>query len=239
MVSFFPLQKRPIFAKYRRNSAGNVRFLLFNQDRMKLADLIQEGEHLQQDFKFAVSDSRKISRSLVAFANTAGGRLLIGVKDNGAVAGIRSDEEFYMIESAAQLYAYPEIPFTTKTWEVNGKTVLQVDVEESERKPHFVKNHDGTLAAFIRIADQSIQAPQVLVRAWEKQRQPRGALVRYSRSEEILFRLLQEKTFVRVSDLRRKARISLREAEETLSNLILFEVISYHYVDHEFLYQLS
>lgn len=45
------------------------------------------------DFKFEISDSKKIARSLVAFANTDGGRLLIGVKDNGVISGIRSEEE--------------------------------------------------------------------------------------------------------------------------------------------------
>ena len=63
--------------------------------------LIAEGEHQQQDFKFEISDARKIAKSLSAFANTEGGRLLIGVKDNGKIAGIRSDEEKYMMEAAA------------------------------------------------------------------------------------------------------------------------------------------
>ena len=45
--------------------------------------LIAEGEHQQQDFKFEISDARKIAKTLSAFANTDGGRLLIGVKDNG------------------------------------------------------------------------------------------------------------------------------------------------------------
>ena len=43
-----------------------------------ISSLILEGEHQQQDFKFGITDSRKIARSLVAFANTDGGRLLIG-----------------------------------------------------------------------------------------------------------------------------------------------------------------
>lgn len=45
--------------------------------------LVAEGEHIHQDFKFAISDARKIAKSLSAFANTEGGRLLVGVKDNG------------------------------------------------------------------------------------------------------------------------------------------------------------
>ena len=52
---------------------------------------IREGEHQQQDFKFRIDDSKKIAVSLVAFANTDGGRLLIGVKDNGRIAGCRTD----------------------------------------------------------------------------------------------------------------------------------------------------
>ena len=52
--------------------------------------LIAEGEHQQQDFKFEISDARKIARTLSAFSNTDGGRLLIGVKDNGKIAGVRS-----------------------------------------------------------------------------------------------------------------------------------------------------
>ena len=58
--------------------------------------LISEGEHVHQDFKFEISDARKIAKSISAFANTEGGRLLVGVKDNGKIAGVRSEEEIYM-----------------------------------------------------------------------------------------------------------------------------------------------
>ena len=64
--------------------------------------MIAEGEHQQQDFKTRIDDSRKIARTLVAFANADGGRLLIGVKDNGTVSGVRVDEELHMVEAAAE-----------------------------------------------------------------------------------------------------------------------------------------
>ena len=69
--------------------------------------LIEQGEHQQLDFKFEVSDSKKIARTLSAFANTDGGRLLIGVKDNGNISGVRSEEEYYMIEAASKMYTRP------------------------------------------------------------------------------------------------------------------------------------
>ena len=67
-------------------------------DTQYIRQLVSEGEHCHQDFKFEISDARKIARSLSAFANTEGGRLLVGVKDNGKIAGIRSEEEIYMID---------------------------------------------------------------------------------------------------------------------------------------------
>ena len=94
--------------------------------------LIEQGEHQQLDFKFEVSDSKKIARTLSAFANTDGGRLLIGVKDNGAISGVRSEEEYYMIEAASKMYTHPEVPFTAKRWDVNGKTVLEVYIAPIE-----------------------------------------------------------------------------------------------------------
>ena len=60
--------------------------------------MIAEGEHQQQDFKTRIDDSRKIARTLVAFANADGGRLLVGVKDNGTVSGVRVDEELHMVK---------------------------------------------------------------------------------------------------------------------------------------------
>ena len=91
-----------------------------------IKNLIKSGENQQLDFKFEISDSRKIARTLVAFSNTDGGTLLIGVKDNGRISGIRSDEEFFMVQAAAGMYCRPEINFESKRWVVEGKTVLEI-----------------------------------------------------------------------------------------------------------------
>ncbi len=53
-------------------------------DKRYLQTLIREGEHQQQDFKYRVSDAMKLAKSVSAFANTDGGRLLIGVRDGDA-----------------------------------------------------------------------------------------------------------------------------------------------------------
>ena len=82
--------------------------------------LIAEGEHEQQDFKFQISDAHKIAHSISAFANNAGGRLLVGVKDNGSIAGLRSEEDLYMLEAAAQLYCRPAVELEMTAFACEG-----------------------------------------------------------------------------------------------------------------------
>jgi len=53
-------------------------------------EMIREGEHVSQDFKYFLSDTRKDCRTLAAFANSKGGRLLVGVKDNGNIVGLKT-----------------------------------------------------------------------------------------------------------------------------------------------------
>ena len=104
-----------------------------------LYKLIDEGEHQQQDFKYCINDSKKIAKSLVAFANTDGGRLLIGVKDNGKIIGMSTDEEYYMVESAAKIYSNPPIDFSTQQWQEEGKTVLEISNRTKFFKTPFCK----------------------------------------------------------------------------------------------------
>jgi predicted HTH transcriptional regulator len=190
-----------------------------------IQSLILEGEHQQQDFKFGITDSRKIARSLVAFANTDGGRLLIGVKDNGVIAGVRTDEEYYMIESAAQLYSKPEIRFESKAWTEGGKTVLEVWVPPSPQRPHYVKEENGIWQAYVRSRDENIQADEVLIAVWQKKKIKKGALIRYSKPEESLFALLREQDRITLREFRKKARLSSRIAIETLATLIILGLI--------------
>ena len=92
-------------------------------DKQYLQRLISEGEHQQQDFKYRVSDARKLARSVSAFANTDGGRLLIGVRDDGHMSGVRSEEEIYMMHQAAYRYCRPEASIKFDTYHVDGRTV--------------------------------------------------------------------------------------------------------------------
>ena len=163
-----------------------------NSDKVYLQQLIAEGEHQQQDFKFEISDARKIARSLSAFSNTDGGRLLIGVKDNGRIAGVRSEEEIYMIEAAAKLYCRPNVEIGVLTYEVDGKTVLVAEIPKAEQKPVKVQDETGKYLAYVRIADENILATPVHLAVWRQKNSARGTLVKYTERAQLLLDYLAE-----------------------------------------------
>lgn len=199
--------------------------------------LIEQGEHQRQDFKFEVSDSRKIARTLSAFANTDGGRLLIGVKDNGAIAGVRSEEEYYMIEAASRMYTRPEVPFTATRWEVNGKTVLEIDIEPSRERPHLAPDKEGAYKAYIRVADENILANEVLVLAWKKRRTPEGRLLRLSKPVELLLDWLDTRPYISAGGFCRLAHINYHVARGILSDLMAIGTLDYVVVDGHIAYK--
>ncbi len=131
-----------------------------------IKELISQGEGLHLDFKFEVSDAPKIARSLVAFANTNGGKLLIGVNDNGIIKGVQSEEEFFMIENAANNYCQPKVTFNSKEWTIKGKTVLEVSIPFSQDYPHKAPDQGGKYKVFRRFEDQNILADSILVKLW-------------------------------------------------------------------------
>ncbi len=187
--------------------------------------LIQEGEHRQQDFKYCINDSRKIAKSLVAFANTDGGRLLVGVKDNGKIAGIKTDEEFYMVEAAAKIYSNPPINFTTQQWQVEGKTVLEIQINQSVSKPHYAKDENGKWLAYLRINDENFLAHKIQIDVWKKQNSPVGIHFKYTDSEKFLIDYLKNNPEITFSRYIRLAHISRNKAEEVLTNFVLMDVI--------------
>lgn len=183
-------------------------------------NLISQGEHQQLDFKFQVNDSRKIARTLVAFANTDGGKLLIGVKDNGVIAGVRTDEEYHMIEAAAGMYCKPEIDFAFRPWNIDGKQVLEIDVPALKVKPAFVLTEEERWMAYVRVGDQNILATPLQIKLWKRQNSEQGTVIKYSDSERILMAYLNANPFITLSKFSRLADIPRYKAENILVNMI-------------------
>ena len=201
--------------------------------------LIAEGEHQQLDFKAEVSDARKIARSMVAFANTDGGRLLIGVKDDGSISGVKSEEEVFMLEKAAKFYCRPRIRMEIRRWETKKKSVIEVILLPSENRPHYSQEADGTWVVYIRVGDQNLVANKILLRVWEREKQHIDSVLRFSKVEETLLEYLHDHDTISFGSFCRLARIGGLEAEDVLVNLVSMKILRMKFSEKGVLYCLN
>lgn len=201
--------------------------------------LIAQGEHLHLDFKFQISDAAKIARSLVAFANTKGGKLLIGVKDNGAIAGVRSSEEYFMVEHAARQFCIPEVAFTSKEWKVEDKKVLEVSIPRSAHYPHKAPDPKGRYKAYFRYKDQNLLVNGVMMKVWKKKQSVENISIVYGENERKLLQYLEIHPHIDLDGLRALCQISKYKAENLLADFIIFELLEMIVTDDAIVFSLK
>ncbi|TNF39866.1 MAG: ATP-binding protein [Bacteroidetes bacterium] len=202
-------------------------------------NLISGGEGVNLDFKYCISDPGKIARTLSAFSNTAGGKLLIGVRDNGSLAGVRSDEEYYMIDAAARLHCEPEVSIITRTHTINGKTIMEVQVPRSTSIPVRARDEHGRWKAYFRQKDQNFMADRVILQVWRRSGKARGLLLRFEETENMLLNHLRGGEKITVQEFRNLAGINSRQAEKILSDFVLCGLIIYEASEKGIFYRLS
>ena len=163
-----------------------------------LQDMIAQGEHQQQDFKYKITDAPKLARSVSAFANTDGGRLLIGVRDDGSIHGVRSEEEIFMMHAAACRYCtpVPTIKFETLhvPTEPHGgrlRTVVICTILPSDQRP-VMALEDDRRTAYIRVADENIVASPVHLAIWRQEARLRGEAYADSSEEHALLSAINQ-----------------------------------------------
>ena len=124
--------------------------------------LLPEGKTLE--FKRDLSSPRNLLKTLVAFANTAGGCLLVGVDDARHVLGIAQamDEEERLINLIADAITprlVPNVDLITH----QGKTLLIVEVFPSGLRPHCLKAEGPELGVYVRLGSSSRRADRELI----------------------------------------------------------------------------
>ena len=201
--------------------------------------LISEGEHVHQDFKFEISDARKIAKSISAFANTEGGRLLVGVKDNGKIAGVRSEEEIYMIEAAAQRYCQPPVDIHTYIYKVEGKDVLEAVIDESPQKPVYALDAEERKWAYVRIKDENILASPIHLNVWRHNRTEEKIVVTYTPREQEVLKLLEQHQPITLNQCQRLSRMNRKQITSLLADFIRFGLVEEVFHDHTFYFRLK
>jgi len=204
---------------------------------MNVKRLIFEGEGVSLDFKKKITSCEKIARTMVAFANNKGGRLLIGVADDGTITGVKSeDEERYMITKAAHLFARPQLEPVFEEVYVDDKVVLVVDITESEIKPHFALSEDGKWWVYVRVKDKSVLASKIVVDVLKRSTRGEGVLIEYSSNEKALLEYLEKAARITIKECCDLLKIGRRRAQKLLVDLVLSGIIRINTTEKEEFY---
>ena len=210
-----------------------------NYSTHNLNELIRQGEHENQDFKYKISDSRKIARTISAFSNTTGGRLLIGVRDNGLIAGVKDEDDIYMVENATQIFLHPTIDVEVLAHQVDGKTVWEINIPEGRKKPYKVEETDKMIA-YYRDQDENFPANAVLMEVWRQEQSVKSKRpVEFSDSERKLIDYLKSYSSISTSKASKIMAMDRRRTIETLARLIRWEVIDWQQEKGQFEYFLD
>ncbi len=206
-------------------------------DKRYLLSLIHEGEHQQQDFKYRVADACKLAKSVSAFANTDGGRLLIGVRDDGNLSGVRSEEEIYMMHQAAYKYCKPEASIKFDTYHIEGRTIVVATVPPSNKKPVCAQDEEGRMRAYIRINDENIVASPVHLALWRESQKPQGAMITYNDDIRRLLDVMEGRQTL--NQVVRLSRLPRFKVVNLLARLIRFGTVRWEYTNQQFLFSLG
>lgn len=205
----------------------------------ELRQLIQKGENETLDFKQEISSASKIAKTIVSFANRKGGRLLIGIRDNKSIAGVRTEDEKYMLTLASDFYCKPPIELVINEWELDGKVVLEAIVPEGSDKPYYAKDDDGKWWVYVRVKDQSLLASKIVVDVLKREAAQKDTLIQITSKEQALLDYLAKNHKITLKQYCKLINISRWRASKILVNLISAGIIRSHNTEKIEFYTLS
>ena len=151
----------------------------------RLQDKISAGESKVLEFKEILPQGDKIAKTVIAFSNTSGGQLIIGVGDDRTIKGIDPDVDIFELQDrvASLIYdlCYPNILPEFYTTNVDGKLLFIIEVYRGNLLPYYLKKEGRNHGTYVRIGSSNRKADVETVIDLERQR------INRSFDEEICF----------------------------------------------------
>jgi predicted HTH transcriptional regulator len=194
--------------------------MLSEMDYLDVKNLAQTGEGAFLEFKRTTPNPAKIAREMVAFANTKGGTLLIGVDDDRNLIGVDGyQEEEFLLKKAANEWCNPALDIHMELVQFGKRDLMVIKIPEAPQKPVFVKDADGPVA-FIRDHDRSLSASIERIQILENKQSNKEVTFQYGPDEQKLFRYLNEYSEINVEKFSHLIGIDKHDAGNILVNLV-------------------
>jgi predicted HTH transcriptional regulator len=208
---------------------------------MNLRELIARGEGEELEFKKKTTHPHRISRTLASLANTRGGKVLVGIDDDGRIVGVRdAEEELFVLRDAAQHYIEPPLDsLRFQEIEEDNRTVVVVTVPESLNKPHRALVAPDDWRGYVRVRDESVQTSGLTEKVLERQQpQARFEKLPLNRQELAVLDYLKSHPRITLAQFMKLVNIGKRRAYQTLIKLVLHGYLRHHDKEKEPYYTL-
>lgn len=112
--------------------------------KSELLELIANGESSGVEFKRDDVRPEQLAKEIVALANFQGGRLLLGVEDDGSISGLtRTDTERWVMDTVFGRYVHPMIlPFYEEVGLEEARRVAVITIQPGVTKPYVLRHND-------------------------------------------------------------------------------------------------
>lgn len=196
----------------------------------ELQQLVSLGEGAHIEFKRRVPGAKRIAKEVIAFANTNGGRVLLGVGDDGSVVGVQDPvEEEFVLNRALGEHSSPVVPITIERVRIGpGSDVMVVTVPESHEKPHLLVSPGVSGVAYKRVEDKSVEASPEALELMYADEGTNGVTFEFGEREQVLMRYLDDYGKITVQQYASLIDRPASEASEVLVTLTRANVIQIH-----------
>jgi|LGOV01.1.fsa_nt_gb ATP-dependent DNA helicase RecG len=136
--------------------------------------LIAKGECKTVEFKAALPKGDNLSKTVIAFSNMAGGKIVMGVEDKtGRIIGINDNEAIDFPDKISNIIydrCNPSILPEIYVVQINGATVLVVEIFPGPLKPYYLKKKGKRDGTYIRVGATNKLADMEMLIDLERQR---------------------------------------------------------------------
>lgn len=220
---FLPTVKDSLYVKSRQALSG-----------MELAALrkrVRKGEGKHLEFKRKANHPDKIAREFVAFANSEGGLLLVGVDDDQTIYGLKfPQEDAYQLQKAIAEYIFPALPYTLSFIPITAhRTVLAFDIPSSPDKPHFLKTPQADhKTCYVRHEDMSVTASREMVQLLRHEQRSKGVNLHFGDRERKVLQYLEDQPRITLDETRSLLQLNKRKASVLLILLVRAGLLRIH-----------
>jgi ATP-dependent DNA helicase RecG len=103
-------------------------------------EILNKGEGYHVEFKLEEENNEDFAKTIVCFANTDGGKILIGVDDSGKIMGVSDiDKVMLRMDDIALYRCEPPVMILQESISIEGKNVVIVNVEKGTQRPYKTK----------------------------------------------------------------------------------------------------